>query len=251
MLPKEIKSLQHPIVKEFVQLRTKKQYREEKRRALIIGYKMVKDLLPLGIISKILLKKNQSLPSFFSKNQEFISVTEEILEKITQLKNNEGIVAEVCIPEMTSLKDKKLILALDQVQDPGNVGTLIRSAVAFGFDGVYLLDGTCDPYNEKALRAAKGATFFIPLEKIDQKTFLERSKDSTLLIGDLDGDSVQNACKSEITSPLILLLGNEGNGPSISKESGKKVTIAMQSIDSLNVAVAGSILMHQIKEIHG
>lgn len=170
-------------------------------------------------------------------------MTKEVFEKISGTHSPEGIAAEINMPPSQDLSNKSWVLALDRMNDPGNMGTLLRSALALGFEGVFLTNSCVDPYNEKALRAAKGATFKLPLEIGNLETF---SKNFHLYIADLEGLSIDD---TTFESPAILLLGNEAEG--VSKEMrkiGTSVTIPLKNqMESLNVAAAGAILMHAMK----
>jgi TrmH family RNA methyltransferase len=131
---------------------------------------------------------------------------------------------------------------LDRVADPGNLGTLLRSAQAFGWDGVYLIDGCCDPFNDKALRAAKGATFALPYA---QGSFdrLQTLGSWQLMVADLKGRPPEQVA---VGGPLALVLGNEAAGVQEAiRKQGTAVTLpTAAAVDSLNVSVAGGILMY-------
>ncbi|MCP5491374.1 MAG: RNA methyltransferase [Chlamydiales bacterium] len=231
----DITSLQHPYVKHLVKLRINRKYRYEKNAIFIEGKKLLSELrLPL----KTLIVREGEETSLQATTTYY--VPSNVFEKISGVQAPEGIAAEIDMPPFADLSQKKRVLALDQINDPGNLGTLIRTALALGFDGVFLTENSVDPYNEKALRAAKGATFKIPLQIGDLETF---ARSFHLYIADLEGAPLPTVT---FQTPAILLLGNEAQG--ISKEmqkNGISVTIPiMNQMESLNVAIAGSILMH-------
>uniref|UniRef100_A0A7C8ZPQ8 tRNA/rRNA methyltransferase SpoU type domain-containing protein n=1 Tax=Opuntia streptacantha TaxID=393608 RepID=A0A7C8ZPQ8_OPUST len=147
------------------------------------------------------------------------------------------------------------ILVLEGIQDPGNLGTLLRSALAFKWDGVFLLPGCCDPFNEKALRASRGAPFQLPIVS-GNWTQLEALRDEAklkLLAGHPESSKKtlpvsklsQDLANSLADTPLCLVLGTEGGGLSQkAKELSQLVSIPMsENFESLNVAVAGGIFM--------
>lgn len=236
---KRITSLQHPLVKHLVKLRHNRDYREEHGSVLIEGRKMVEEV---GLTPKTVVALDETFVPQLNSG-EVILVTEEVLAKITSSRSPEGIVAEIPMPPQATLQGKRRILALDGVSDPGNVGTLLRTALALGWEGAFLLHDCCDPYNDKALRAAKGATFRLPIcnGTFEELQLLADREKLPLYAADLQGTPVSGAIPH-----LILILGSEAQGLSpIVKTSCQKITIPQQGpIDSLNVAVAGGILMY-------
>jgi len=240
MYTKELTSLQHPIVKHLVKLRKQRRYREECGRLLLEGKKMIEEY-PYPIETLLTTKETH----ISAKNHYLINTA--ILEKIAGTATPEPYLAEVPLPPYQSLKGKTRLLALDNVSDPGNLGTLMRTALAFGFVGVFLTEGTADPYSDKALRSAKGATFHLPLQTGTIEDLLSLIKENTLTpyVADSKGTAL-----TSFTSPLILILGNEANGPSpFLKKQATLLSIPLSDkTESLNVAVAGGILMHKIRE---
>jgi RNA methyltransferase, TrmH family len=89
--------------------------------------------------------------------------TPAVLKKIIGLETDDLVAAEVALPESSSLAGAKKIIVLERLSDPGNVGTILRTALALGWDGAFITPGTADPFNDKALRAARGAPLFLPL----------------------------------------------------------------------------------------
>ena len=240
MIPKEIKSLQHPIVKHLVKLRKEKRYRAEKNALLIEGKKLLSEYQgPINV-----LITTETFSHHLSPKSHFI-VPLQIIQKISEAVSPEPFLAEVPLPPQGNLAGKKQLLALDCISDPGNLGTLIRTALAFGFEGVFLIDCT-DPFGAKALRAAKGATFHLPIQQGTEQELLSLIEENQLTpyVADTQGK------ETPLTSPLILILGSEAHGPSpLLKKRGTQITIPMESkTESLNVAVAGGILMNKVRE---
>ena len=241
---KEIKSLQHPSVKHLVKLRKEKGYRTDCQSLLIEGKKMVFECpIPL---KTLIIRGGTPIPEPL-KAETILLVTQEILEKISGTKTPEPYLAEILFPTSSSLKGKTKLLALDGVSDPGNVGTLIRTALAFGFEGVFLTSGSADPFNDKALRASKGAALHLLIQMGTEEELLTLIDENQLTpyVTDSKGKMVPT-----FTSPLILILGSEAHGPSATlKNRGTLISIPMNDqTESLNVAVAGGILMNKIQE---
>ena len=140
-------------------------------------------------------------------------------------------------------------LLCDKLQDPGNLGTIIRTAHAAGVDGIILTKGTVDIYNEKTIRASMGSLFHIPVIYDDKDNTIVKelcNKGFSLLSTSLEGD--KDFFEEDLTGKLIISVGNEGNG--VSKEiydlSDKKVKIPMPGgAESLNVAIAASIILYE------
>ncbi len=237
-----INSPTHPLIKHFVRLCSQRKYRYEQRKVIIEGEKMIREaaeILPI----RTLLTCEKALNI---EANELFQVPLSIIEKISHCEHPEGMIAEIDMPSNSDLSTCQTLLALDQIGDPGNMGTLIRTALAFGWKGVYLIDGCCDPYNDKALRAAKGATFKIPIEQGSMETLKKRAKNYQALAADLNGMKAHSFKRKD--APLLLLLGNESQGVSAeAKTFCEAITLPIQNIDSLNVSVAGGILMYLLE----
>jgi TrmH family RNA methyltransferase len=240
----KIESLQHPLVKRLVKLRGEKRARQEEKQVVVAGVKLIADLAKHYPIAQLLIEEGSHFPDLPG---EKIVVTAEILKKITGLAAPEPLAAVVPLPEQKNLSGKKRVIALDGVADPGNMGTLIRTAWALGCDGMYVVDGSTDPFNDKALRAAQGATFQLPLQfgGVEELVSLIATNRMHAFVADLHGESIGFA-----EHPYVLILGSETHGirPEL-KQKFKAVTIPMKNgVDSLNVAVAGAILIYALQE---
>lgn len=221
MLTKEIKSLQHPFIKHVVKLRKERNYRELHHSVLVAGKTLVQELSPL---KTLFIAKNIPLSC---DAEEQVRISEEMMKKITGLENPEPVAALVAMPKPANLDGKKYILALDRIADPGNLGTLVRTALALGWEGLFLIEGSSDLFNDKAVRAAKGANFRLPfakgtceeLEKLIQKNQLNPC------VATMQGVSL---AESRLKTPLLLILGNESNGhSSFAKERYLNISIPM------------------------
>ena len=148
------------------------------------------------------------------------------------------------------------LLVLDAIQDPGNVGTLVRSAVAFGWRGVLALDGTVDPWSSKAVRASAGTAFRIPIARSGVAEALEylHKEDVRLLVASAEGPAVADVGGSAAAGALALVLGNEGAGvrDAVREVSQGTISVPMRGpVESLNAGVAGSILMYELTKERG
>ena len=244
-----ISSATHPLVKHLVKIRKDRAYRREMGRAVILGQKLVCELAPQYPIQTLFVLEGKSVPPHLRPQKIYI-VNQALLNKVADVKNAENILAEVIIPPERSFENKKRIVALDRITDPGNLGTLLRTALAFGFEGAYLLEGSVDPFNDKAIRAAKGASFKLPLATGTEENLLNLATNNNLTtyIADIEGTSLPELQPEE---PFLLILGNESQGISKTlKPLGEKITIPMPgNIESLNVAVAGAIIMYHLMKL--
>ncbi len=244
---KDISSLQHPLIKHLVKLREKREYRYAQKRVVISGLKLIEELAAEFSLQTVLIE-NGFTPSFKFQAKEVLSVTPQIMKKVTGVETPEPIAAEIEMPRQQDLSSNNYLLILDGISDPGNLGTLLRSALALGWDGAFLLTGSTDPFNEKALRASKGACFKLPLKWgswQELSTILHHRK-FTLLAADMKGKDLERQIYSP---PLALILGNEAHGLSSDcKENAEMISIPMTSeMESLNVASAGAILMYSLR----
>ena len=173
-----------------------------------------------------------------------MSKKEEIIKKLASTVSPEGVVFIAKMREFIG-QDYAKILYLDGINDPGNLGTLIRTALAFSYDAVITSDNSCSIYNEKVINSSKGSIFAIPVfvDKLENY-----KKDHQVIVTTLDKDSI-NLDEVKVPDQFVLVLGNESHG--VKKETLQqadlKVIIPIKNIDSLNVAVAGGILMNKIR----
>ena len=236
---KEITSTKNPLIKELLELK-KSSIKKQKQIFLVDG----EDFIFLAHEKK-LLKMILTL-SYQKKydDVEQIIVTKPILDKLSSNVNSSSMIGVCSFFIQKEIIGNKLIY-LDGVQDPGNVGTIIRTALAFNYDGVILSNDTASIYNDKVISSTKGALFKIPLY-LDVN--INELKDKYCLVA----TSLHNALnykEFKNRDKFILILGNEGQG--VKKEiieiASYNVKIPMDNIDSLNVAIAGGILMNEYR----
>lgn len=180
------------------------------------------------------------------ENVEQIIVTEQILNKLSTNKTSQNMIGVCKYKVPSEIKVNNKLLYLDGVQDPGNVGTLIRTALAFNYDGVILSEDSASLYNDKVISSTKGAIFKM---NIYQGVSLNKLKDDGFDIISTSLEKAVNYKEYTKKENFVLVLGNEGQG--VKKEnlllSDVIVKIPMDNIDSLNVAIAGGILMNEYR----
>lgn len=243
----KITSRTNPTIKAAKKLLQKK-YR--KSSYLIEGWHLVEEARQSGaeILQIFVLEDMAERLADFSN---VIVVTPEILKDLSDSPSPQGIVAEVAFSEK-SLPDtlSGRYLFLEDVQDPGNVGTIIRTADAAGFDGVFLSDKTADIYNQKTLRSMQGSHFHLPIwrNRTSDTIALLKASAVPILATTLSKDSIDYRQLPTFDS-FALVMGNEGNGISenMLEEADKLVHITMPGqAESLNVAVAAGILIFSL-----
>lgn len=249
-----ITSMQNNQVKYWRKLSSMKE-RKSSGQYLIEGHHLVEEAMTYARehIAQMILRSdiaNDHLINFYeSKNISISIVTKEIADSISETKTNQGIFALMSMyPAEITLKMERPILCLDAVQDPGNVGTLIRSADACGFEAVILGEGCANLYNPKTIRSAQGSHFHISVIQDELNSWIKKIKDnnfavygSAIDVSSIDYDQV------EPQSKFALVIGNEGAGVSkdILAMTDQNLHIPLRGqAESLNAAIAGSILMY-------
>ena len=239
----EILSKNNQKIKDACALKLKK-VRQEKGLFLMEGIKNLDLALTYGNVKTIFT--SIGLPKL-KQEIECYKVNDEVLRKLAVSENPEGIVFICECPKPKKQKsDYHKIVYLDQINDPGNLGTILRTAVAFDYDAVILSKGSVDLFNDKVVAASKGAIFLIDAFIGDINNYASSHK---IIVSTLDETSIPlNECPKY--DDFVLVLGNESHGVSepIIKLAHHLVKIEMNDIiDSLNVAIAGAILMNYFK----
>jgi TrmH family RNA methyltransferase len=184
-----------------------------------------------------------------------LEVTEAIIAKLASKENPQNVMAVfeqrwASLPDAGGEPAGSVWLVLEQVRDPGNLGTIIRTADAVGARGVILIGASCDPYSPEATRATMGSIFSVPLVRLDQPTFLQWLPSWS---GDVVGTHLSGTDdfrKVVYKSPTLLIMGSEGAGlsPELTAACARLVRIPMAGrLDSLNLAVATALALYQIR----
>lgn len=240
----DITSLDNQYVKRVASLH-KKKYRDEYKEFFIEGIKTIDEAIKYN-------KKIKSIfycPEMIEYKLEIPAyrVTKEVISKMADTLTPQGIIAVCEIPD-EELEKKRRLIYLDRVQDPGNVGTIIRTADAFGFDGVLLSDGCADVYSPKVVRATMGSLFHIPIIQSVSVDYLS-GLNNKIYSSALDTDNFLD--NTNISEPFVLVIGNEGQGISdeIKNITDEFVKINMAgNAESLNASIAAGILMYEFSK---
>lgn len=238
---KRIDSTQNQSIKEWAKLKQKKE-RDRTGLFLIEGDHLIQEASKMGIIEVLLSDQEM-------EEENGILVTPAILKKLSQNPSGAHRIA-VCRQWSQPIKRSHRLLLLDDIQDPGNLGTIIRTAVSFEFDGIICSAATCDLYNEKVIRATQGALFQIPIEKRNLSTTIPTliQEGVTVIATALENAKPMHDIPAQ--EKMAFVLGNEGSGvhPDIQALCQERLRIEMNGFESLNVAIAGGILMYHYQE---
>lgn len=237
-----ITSINNEYIKEISKLNEKK-YRDKSNKYLIEGLHLVTEALKYDIIDTIIIREDFS----YETDIKHIIVSNEVMKKLSDNPSIPKIMAIVYKKESTISGNK--ILLLDRLQDPGNLGTIIRSAVAFNFDTIILSNDTVDLYNSKVLRSTQGMLFNINILRQDLTSVINELKKNNYTIYGTKVDNGNDVKKINNTNKFALIIGNEGTGISdnILKQCDKYLYIKMNNnCESLNAGVAASILMYEM-----
>ena len=234
-----IESLQNSHVKDWCKLKQKK-YRDETGLFLIEGDHLILEAQKKGAIKEV-ISIDKEVPATFY-------VTKEIMKKITNQVSISKTVA-VCY----KLKEQPIgekVLFLDGLQDPGNLGTIIRSAIAFSFDTILLSEDCVDVYNDKTIRSSEGMLFHMNIRRCNSKYLLPQlKKEHAIFVTDVKKG--KNIKEINYQRKVVIVIGSEGSGV---REKTKEyatdfIKINMNPLcESLNAGVAASILMHDYRE---
>lgn len=239
----EITSLSNAKVKAWAKLKEKK-YRDKEQCFLIEGEHLIQEAYAAGWLDCVIVLKGSAYPDV--NGIPVYEVTKEIIHKLTSLTSMETLLGVSRFPSYDSSSYSRIVV-LDGVQDPGNLGTIIRTAISFGYEAIVLSQDCVDVYNEKVVRSTQGALFHIPMIRGDLSLLLPNFKQQGMT---LYATALRNAKPlSNIipASSYALIFGNEGSGVrnQTLELCDETIKIEMETFESLNVAVAAGICMYE------
>lgn len=235
----EITSVNNEKVKNWEKLKLKK-YRDLSKLFLVEDDHLVTEALKVNAVKEIITSeedKKYDVPTFY--------VTDKIMKVLSEQVTSAKVIAVCYQNDIKDIKGNTLVL--DRLQDPGNLGTIIRSAVAFNFDTIILSEDTVDVYNPKVIRASEGMIFHLNIIRTNIIDFLNNLDKSYLKIT-TDVNEGKNI-KDLKFDKCAIIIGNEGSGVSkeVAKVCDEKVYIKMNNkTESLNASVSASILMYEV-----
>lgn len=236
-----ITSKSNPLIKEISKLYEKK-HRKEKGLYLVEGIKPVNECIAAGCVIEYIV----CTESLADKYNNAVIVSAEVFETISSEKTPQGVLAIVKKSQNNLKSPQDSCILLDCLQDPGNLGTIVRTANAAGIKDIYLINCT-DPYAPKAVRASMSGIFFVNIYQGTREEVLNILSGIKLICADMNGE---NIFEFSVPEKFCLCIGNEGNGISqdIINSADYKIKIPMdKSCESLNAAVSAGIAMYQLK----
>lgn len=243
-----IQSTQNDTIKRVRSLSSKKG-RHETGMHFIEGERLVREAIESGAdIAELFIEEGREAADMASASARVYTVTRRVLESMADTGTPQWICAAVRTPDTVppEVYPNGLVVALDRVQDPGNLGTIIRTADAMGAAGLLLGSGCTDPFGPKVLRSTMGSLYHIPMWQGELTAELEKlgAGGFSLICGHLEGKEVL----PEVEDKCVLIIGNEGSGVSDSvADMCKKYRLPMYGrAESLNASVAAGILMYEI-----
>ena len=257
-----ITSAQNPLVKQLRKLATSAKARREAGEYIAEGAHLVESYLaagatPLRYVYAESAAHNHEVATLIERLRELAieetAVSDTLFESLASIHANVGILI-IFQPITTSLQASQTTVVLEDIQDPGNLGTILRTAAATGITNIVLSSGSASPWSPKALRAGMGAQFSLHIqENVNLKEFIKMSTIPTLVT--TLSDTSENLYDLDLARPVVWILGNEGQGVSqpLTNLADTQVHIpqANTAVESLNVAAATSVCLYeQYRQLH-
>ena len=218
----------------------------------IEGDHLLEEALLSGmVLNTVFVSERREVPQMVPRAVEVLRLTEDVFGSVVETRSPQGVAA-LTVPPVHRIEDvmkgTPLILITAGLQDPGNLGTLIRSAEAFGATGVLTTPGTVSAWNQKALRASVGSVFRMPVVAVTEIDVAELKEWGVRLLAAVGGSGATAVQDADFAGSCALMIGNEGAGLSGEwmKMADERVTIPCPGpVESLNAAVAGSLLLYE------
>jgi RNA methyltransferase, TrmH family len=248
---KYIQSSKNPVVKQWKKLLTKKG-RDQSLTYIVEGFHLVEEALKQDdTVIELILVEGVEIPNKWNPDGiEMVHVSEEVGKALADTETTQGVFAVCRQKDSEALNESKTFLLLDGLQDPGNIGTIIRTAEASGIDAIVLGKGTVDLYNPKVLRSAQGSHFHLPIIKGDLSEIIPVLKEKGIPVYGTALENGEEYTTVKTQESYALIVGNEGSGM-----SGEILSLTDQNLyipiygksESLNVAIAAGILLYYFK----
>ena len=247
-MPESITSLQNSRVKLVHQLQNKPRIRRTERKIVLEGTRLIRDAVEQKHRPEFLFYDPKHVDWNFiaqlqNQNIALIEVTDEIMQHVSDTQAPQGIIGVFPIPQPKLLKSAQRVLILDAIREPGNMGTILRTAGAAGVQVVILAGDCVDPYNPKVLRGGMGAHFRIPIIEASWSEIRGYCEELNVYLA--AGDGTINYTDVDWNQAWALVIGNEARGVTSSLE-GTRIAIPMASAtESLNAAVASGVILFE------
>ncbi len=251
-------SRENPTIKNIAKLVSSAKERRQQSLFVIEGSRLCGEIINSGIKAEIFAV---SETAFAKEETEVFRISEfaarsmiipdNLFSKISDTKTPQGMLCVCKIPEIAKTRKNGVYIALENTQDPSNLGAVARTAEAFGIDGMIVSKNGCDPYSPKAQRAGMGALLRLPVEIADDflSSVRKKSENGARVYGAVVDDGAQDIKKTDFSGDAVILIGNEANGLTDDAKSicDRLVTIPMPGrAESLNASVAAAVFMWEV-----
>lgn len=245
-----ISSSQNERVKLVRALQTQAKARRKENRIVLEGVRLVADAVEAGVKLEFVLYNSESdlLARLFRANVPCFEVNDAIMREISDTQTPQGIIAVVPLPRATLPELPSLVLLLDAVADPGNLGTILRTAAAAAVEVVILLPGCVDPYNPKVLRSGMGAHFRLPISTLTWEQVSAHYPDLPMYVADAEGDLAYYEVDWQQAAGVII--GGEARGAREQAYAQARATITIpmgNQFESLNAAMATAVILFECR----
>lgn len=245
---KEITSLSNSYIKSLEKLYDKKT-RVDAGLYLVEGYHLINEAKAANVLKTVLITNADD----GIDEVENIIVSKEIIKKLSKTKSPQNIIG-ICLMQKASPLQGNRVLILDDINDPGNLGTLLRTALGFNFFDIVLSENSVDLYNDKVIRSSQGAHFKLNIKYGNLMEIISELKANGFYIISTDLNTNNNLKDIKFNEKCALILGNEANGVSETIGNLSDINIKIninKNLESLNVSIAGAIILHHINELVG
>ena len=249
-----ISSVQNPKIKRIRLLQSQSRSRKKELAFVVEGIRLLEEALntfqipELVIYTSDLDPRSQNLvEAFLKQNVPCEEVSEEVIKAASDTETPQGILAILPLKPLLLPAEANFLMIADEIRDPGNLGTLLRTAQAAGADGFLLSPGTVDPFSPKVIRAGMGAHFRLPILSFSWEKIRQVTDGLTIFGADMEGGS--RIWDADLCLPLALIVGGEAHGPGKHSRDLADAWIHIPMNDgseSLNAAAAGAVLMFEV-----
>lgn len=249
-----ITSRQNPKIKQIRKLNSGSKYRSQAGLFAVEGIRILEEAgrsatKPEWVLFTEDLDQRgmQLLNTYQTQQIPCDPVTTEVMEAASETKTPQGLLGVFPLVSLPLPPSPRLLVILDSLRDPGNLGSLMRTSLAANVDGLLLSPGSVDPFSPKVVRSAMGAHFNLPIQTASWPEIAAITRDLPLLLAEMDSGG--SLWETDLTGPVGIILGSEAHGPGekARKLASKSVHIPTSSkIESLNAAVAGAVLLFEI-----
>jgi TrmH family RNA methyltransferase len=249
-----LSSPKNPKIQRIVRLQSQTRMRKKERVFVIEGVRLAEEALNVNWQPELVLhtdalteRGRKVIQEFQARGVVIQAVTSQVMNTASDTQSPQGVLAVLPIPNRDIPPNSNFLVIADGLRDPGNLGTILRTALAAGVEGVLLPPGTVDPYAPKIIRSAMGAHFHLPIINCSWEKIRKLTESLQVYIAEADAE--QSCYDADFSKPLALIIGSEADGT-----GGEAHSLATASVkipmpgyaESLNAAVAGAILMFEV-----